>query len=494
MVRGAPELANVKTLTDPAGSTSPPVVRGEVRSSFRRWAKALAVLPMALVLLHLLVETDVPWYLRAIGAIPGSLAVRFGARYLREGVAARLPFIEYALLQAYVSWGLPTITGAVTGTVARSDGVELALYAMVLSVFVMLVGYRAGLRTARAAGVLVRAWLPPGAKVDVGIAIYPWIALVIVVSAGGVAQLPEEYRYIGTVLGSCQPVLAYLAVQAVDRPKRRGVLIAVTALIAIAGLSTGMMEAALRPVLVYGFLDLVLFKRISTRMVVLFAAAAIAITPVKLVYRQLTWTEPGQRYAMSVGMFVSNWAAAFEEAWGAGGSLPINHVDALASRLSELPVVAVTFDRVPDVIPYEKGEQWAQLIWAPLPRALVPEKPNYTEIFNNRFSVEFGFQTREGTRTSTMCFPLLADGYWNFGWFGVIFVSLFVGGLLALFSHAIPVDRWAGVALAVTFIADLHVNDSFGAQLLGVFQRLVGVAILCWAIYAIARVRNAIRR
>ena len=78
--------------------------------------------------------------------------------------------------------------------------------------------------------------------------------------------------------------------------------------------------------------------------------------------------------------------------------------------------------------------------------------------------------------------PLVADGYWNFGWLGVVFVGSVVGLLIGLYTTSIPIVSWGGLSVAAALFIGMNVCDHFAMQFLGRIQTVFAVASLCWLI------------
>ena len=159
---------------------------------------------------------------------------------------------------------------------------------------------------------------------------------------------------------------------------------------------------------------------------------------------------------------------------------------------------AFVLQGTPAAVPFARGASWPSAALSFVPRFLFPGKPSFTELYNDRFSVTFGFQTRESTSTSTAAFPLVADGYWNFGWAGVVFVALATGCVIGFFAGAFRARSWAVAALAVSSFVNLHATNCLPLQIIGVVQRVVGLAVVVWIAWAVSlavqRTVTALRR
>ena len=80
-------------------------------------AKIALAFSVAIPVIHLLtMGSPLPWWQRLLGAIPGIIAMQSWSGHFSKTHERRLPFLEYALTQFYVFWGLPTLTYEIVGT------------------------------------------------------------------------------------------------------------------------------------------------------------------------------------------------------------------------------------------------------------------------------------------------------------------------------------------------------------------------------------------
>ncbi len=449
-------------------------------------ALSVSVAGLALLVIHALLPTPVPAHLRVIAAFPGIAALVLWSRYLSAAnVDKRFPFLEYAVTQFYLYWGLAAVT--VSGRDAPWLGERAwagALFASCLATAAVMaahpLGRGMGTLLARPLGRL----LPSTAPALSPFVILPWLALAMAVHAqAGVGVVPVSVYHVVNTVGDYSPLL--VAIAWTDRAHGRPSVsfVACTAALSFAGLLTGMMEAVIQPVLTAVALYVVLHDRIPWRLLATGALLAIVLNPAKHVYREISWADGNSletHVAKDPLVSLERWWKAVETAWGSGRSNASSNAVGLASRLDELTTNAVVLEKTPVSVPYDHGKNWTYIALSPVPRFLYPDKPNFTRIYNDRFNVMFGFQTPEGTEASTGAFPLVADGYWNFGWLGVALVALVTGCMIGFFSGAFRATSWAMASIAVSTFVHMHSTGCVGVQIMGVLQRFAGMSALLW--------------
>jgi hypothetical protein len=227
-------------------------------------------------------------------------------------------------------------------------------------------------------------------------------------------------------------ILLYLGYRHKDR---RSLLAAwgVIAALALVGFIQGAMGSIVFPIFI-GFVAAWIWARaIRVRWLVLIIAATIIINPVKNRFRILAWGDKDVSSMAKVASRLDDWGQAFRDAWSGGhdDSARQNLMET-ASRSSDLISFAQAIDFVPEQIPYNHGEGMAISFFYWIPRIFWPSKPESTDLLYNRYAVEFGYSTVEGTRTSTTGTSVFTEGYWNFGVPGVLFFAAAAGSLLAL--------------------------------------------------------------
>lgn len=433
-----------------------------------------AVAAATLVVGHIAAADPLTLTQSLLGAALGVLAVTAAARYIALKLYHRLPILEYALVQFYVYWGLPTLTGALDASREHPSNITAALVACVTTAAAAVVGYCAGKRAGRSLSPLAVRAFPDRPAWSLSLVV-AWLTVAVVAQTGVLdLVVGAGVRKAVAVGTSFFPLLTFVA----SRSTR--VMWAAATVLSVAGLTTGMAENTLSPLLCAGVLHVIQRRVVPWPAVIAAVALLSVLQPVKHVYRSLAWGDTHEEHISRDAIrSLTLWAEAATKYWsgdveGVGGS-------SIAGRTNELPYIARTIAYSPHIVPHEYGQNWTYLLIAPIPRALMPGKPDQTEITNDRFNITFAIHTRAATETSTMSFPLPADGYWNLAWFGVLLVGAAVGVLLGLLSYGLPPTHWGTLSVAVASFVGLHAHTHLIANFGGVLQLFVGIAAACWA-------------
>ena len=144
-------------------------------------------------------------------------------------------------------------------------------------------------------------------------------------------------------------------------------------------------------------------------------------------------------------------------------------MDSVAQRIDLLHSFANITDLCPRVVPYLRGETYANLPWKFVPRLLYPDKP--VELSANDVGHQFGM-LEEDDDTSTLNLPQLVELYVNFGPWGIL-PGMIVIGLIyrslknfLLFAGDGPVQS---ITILLLFTSLLQIESHFS----GVFGSLV---------------------
>jgi hypothetical protein len=138
----------------------------------------------------------------------------------------------------------------------------------------------------------------------------------------------------------------------------------------------------------------------------------------------------------------------------------------------------------PSEIPYQNGATYTYFLVTLIPRAIWPEKPEAGSA-NKFFAVNYGLTTEEGAERSTFGVSLLAEGYINLGWAGVILIMVFQGAFLTLLQHLFGEQRSGegGRAVYISFLVFFLNGVGSSAEMLfgNVIQSaLLSCALLWW--------------
>jgi len=485
-----PSRQRASLLMNPHSMPSPIQRHRFVRSlahqgSRRRLVMLLTVLALV-VAVYVAVLVPFPVSDRLLASAPACLLVICAYRYWAFHLYDRLPAIEYGVAQAFISWSLPLILDSEAAQVlSRSQAASDTLLAVALTLFAFLGVAAIATRVGIHLRPLLQALLPRGlAPRPIG----PWYGLLLVaplaVNWGIPSYVPDDLRAIFVFLGGQVPFLVYAtASDASGRSRHLGVTSAL--LLAAAGLGSGMLETVLRPLIAFVLLRIVRFRNAQWSLVAAIIVAVLVLNPAKHAFRDLAWQTPGTK-TFTVGQTLDYWSDAFVLAWTDQGAAA-SATKGVMSRLNELWIIARTMELTPSTVPHRHLAGWEYVPLAPVPRVAWPDKPNYTQLFNDQFAIEFGFIGRSSTASMTFSMPLISDGFWNLGWYGVLLFALVVGAFAGVLVGIIDVSRWASLAVGMAILVNWHINANLFSQVGGVLQIAVGAGTMVWVLALLSR-------
>ena len=280
----------------------------------RRGAESIVLLGLGLGLpaLHALISTPMPVHLRVIAALPGSLACVLWWRYFAAREPDRFPFLPYAVTQLYLYWGFAavTLTPGDMPTLGRSAWTGAVVAACVVAAGVVLafpIGKDLGSGAARG----LQRCLPRTAPALSPVVIVPWLGVCAIVHADVTAGvIPSSAYYVVRTLGEYAPLLAAIAWRDLRDGTSSWMLAVCAGTLSLAGLLSGMMEAAVQPVLAATVLYVVFQRRVPWRLIAAGALLVVAINPAKHHYREIAWEDaegPEQRAATNPVLAAERW-------------------------------------------------------------------------------------------------------------------------------------------------------------------------------------------
>jgi len=149
-------------------------------------------------------------------------------------------------------------------------------------------------------------------------------------------------------------------------------------------------------------------------------------------------------------------------------------------RASVLHMLLLVESRSPDQVPYLAGNTYAIIPELLIPRFLSPDKPLAHE-GTYRLSIHYGLQTREQTKKYTIGFGVIAEGYANFGYYGVAGLALLIGtvsGFAARWGRGMPVTSFRGLFGILVLTALLQTESTLGVATNTLFQATVALTIV----------------
>lgn len=461
------------------GSVTTRVLRG-------RWIYyAVAATGLAL---HLALALPLyKWYDRLLAWIPLVIFLFLLRRYVVQSHKS-IPILVLVALQIYVFFSVPQFSqedlNLTMGEVyaPSMNGVTLAMVLTIGGELAFIFAYQIAARfTRKFSGAVYQIIETPNLNWVWVAKIYGLVSFSVYMTAAlTISYLPMSIRYLMTQLFNVYLALAILLYIGYSFSKKRLVALAyiLTIGMAFVGLLQGMLTAIVGPFVLLFLARWVWGRVFDSRWVVLAVLAVLFINPVKNEFRLLpSWLNQDVSSADLVQDRLRDWSAAFEKVWLEGESERSVYMST-ASRASDLLSFTQTVDLVPDVIPYNEGEGMddAMLFW--IPRILWPSKGSTTDLIYNRYALTFGYLAPEDLGKTAVGISVFAEGYWNYGAYGV-FGFLLASGLIlgTLFGNNGRSGQVSTLVCIVYVAPTILVLQSLSVTLSSLPSFLIGVTI-----------------
>jgi hypothetical protein len=445
---------------------------------------------------HLLLaqeEHSIP--VRALTAVPAMIFLLEARAFLRDE-AGELPFMVLGLLQYYMVFGFGVffdlkffdLTGPVRFTPdARLQGAA----AVALGAFALVAGGRLGRRVGKDLQPTLLRAVPPSivpARWDSAFYAYAGATTVVtflIVFAPGVIPSALSLPVIFAFSFELTMGLALVIPPRGLGPRAAQILLGIGV---INGMARGQLDYVFRTGMAYVTGHWAAVQRVSLRVITVIVAIYLVVQPVKHTFREQVWA-PAAHGGGNAG------ATARLDAWESAFSVyfedqPQSRTEddsgSAMNRLSELGAVMHAFEVVPNRVDYLEGAGFLSVIYAPIPRFIWPDKPTTRDTVS-RYGVAFGRQSEAGANATSVNLPLLVEGYWNFGWIGIVFVCVAVGLWLGFSQKLFAGDHWAMRAMGVANITNVTVGSSAVLIYASIFQTMVGRISVVWAVYWLAK-------
>jgi len=452
------------------------------------------------VAVHILFgRTDFDIGNRAFAVVPILPVLWETNRFHKLPRGTQMPFGIYATFFYYVTFSFPALFNTkfldLSGPVVFSDAVRFeGTAAVAVSSLMIYAGIRLGeILGRKLQPSLLRIYPPKDIPTSYPRAII-WYALgcaawTQAVSLG--AHLPAAIAVVATMVFSFSFVIGAVIFkpESFRGPWSRYLIPGVLAFGTLSGLLRGVIEPLFRLTLAAIMVRWVYLRRFSVGLVVVMVAVYVIFQPAKAKFRQQTWTVRGSEQVAGYEGRVDAWALAFDDLWSsrdAGESTG----ESAVSRFLELDPVLHAFTLMPGRVHSAEGAAWKNIVYAPIPRFLWPDKPNSNDL-DLSYGVTFNRQNEVGAQSTSIMLPLVVDGYWNYGWPGIVFVSIMTGLWVGLCQSIFAGDHWALKASAVALFSLITVTGSFALAYSGVTQQIIGVTLASWIVYWLACFLNS---
>jgi hypothetical protein len=427
------------------------------------------------------------WYDRVLAWIPLVIVLVLLRQYVLQEYKS-IPILVLIALQIYVFFCVPQFSqedlrlsyGEVYAP--SVNGVTLAMALTVGGELCFIFTYKlAASLTRRFSGAFYRITEAPNPSWAWVAQIYCLVAFFVYVTATlTVSYVPVSVRYLMTQLFNVYLALAVLLYIGHLFNKRRLVAMAYLLVVGMAfvGLIQGMLTAIVGPFVLLFLARWVWGRVFDFRWAILAVLAILFINPVKNEFRLLpSWLNQDVSSMDLVQQRLRDWSASFEKVWIEADS-DSSVYTSTASRVSDLLSFTQAIDLVPDVIPYNKGEGMdeAMLFW--IPRIFWPSKGSTTDLIYNRYAVTFGYLAPEDVGKTAVGISVFAEGYWNYGSYGVL-VFLFASGLIlgVLFGNNGRREQVSTLVCICYVAPTILVLQALSVTLSSLPSFLIGIAI-----------------
>jgi hypothetical protein len=463
---------------------------------------ALIAVGFGLIGLHVSLAAQMyPLTARILAALISFAAYFALLKLLLRPRREELPFRELYIVLFYIYFGFPIFSEdqltLVDGIYIPSDeGLNGALLAAVISLSVFLLffplGRKLGLRLRRLiAGVLPKGMPTRSAGRLVLFVITPVVVFSTYINYLFPEALPISVRYMSYSIFSPMlllAVVAYLSEAGQSKYYRYAMLLMFTVSVFL-GLLQGMLGTMLLPIVVVVAIQWLWGKRFPLIWVGVALLLFFILNPAKMAYRKATWNlSPSEKSALSLSDRLAIWEDAVLSSWSMEKQTGKN-VDDTFNRMSDLLPVAQVIDMVPASVPYGYGESWIVIPYSFVPRVFWPGKPDMTLISNGLYAVTMRRMTEQSVRVTDeglgtgVNIPQLADGYWNFGWLGVLLVAALIGIIVGLEAGVFSTKHWATCSIGMLFFIRIQPQSELNSFVVGATQIFIGAFVLLWLIY-----------
>jgi hypothetical protein len=251
-------------------------------------------------------------------------------------------------------------------------------------------------------------------------------------------------------------------------------------------LTTGAMAEAGRVILFAFIAFFIKQKRIPWKTAAIVLACFAVFNEAKMTYRALTWYEGPYENAPVLEKARLFLGLAIDRATGSNNTdeYTDHATSIILSRMSHLGFLSHVVEQTPGVVPYWKGESYANFAYVLIPRALWPGKP--VERLGYEFSLRYGMRSPRDESTSFNV-PWIVEMYANFGWYGVLIGMGLAGVAFALLEAHLNRRGMPGleVMIGVALLFDLCYQESnltlmAGLKVLLYFAFVVFFKVATW--------------
>ena len=404
--------------------------------------------------------------------------------------------LAYALqfaLPIYVREPAIILAGGMV-TYVQEDDVIACLTLSIIGVTALIAGYYACYQR-KIINALPTAHLPIDPKKALTFGLVMGILLPVVVRVGSsvildvqsVTQFSAIIRVLLNQTIVSIAVLTGIVYSELVEAKHRLLLLLIVLFATVQGISSGMLEDAVLPLAVFMVMRWSVTKKIPIVIITIAISIILFLSPVKKDYRQAVWfnrtdeTIGDSAYEKTkfwVDSAIDHWADVFNGLQSFSESTEVT-----ASRLDLIHQFSHIYSLTPSVVQYQNGATYSYFLVSLIPRFLWPGKPEAGSA-NYFYAVSYGITDEEGARRSSFGMSLLAEGFINFGWLGIIIVMALQGMVLCALQLVFGRNesKLGGQAIFVSFFVYFLNGIGSSAEIIfgNLLQSLIFSTMLVW--------------
>jgi hypothetical protein len=451
----------------------------EVAGHWRR--RVLFVIAVAVVSAHLTIALPqyTVWSRLAAIVLFGFVALTFW-RWLKDRRPQEL-FLLAAVNQVYLAHGVAQFTQSTLFLrqwpyLPSPDSLEMAAAGSVVGSAGIFVGWLFGSR-----GRVPRFLVP--VEVDTRSLRPEWLWIHLAIGTAvkltvslNLVLLPATFSQAWLVI--MDPYLSWILLcmrhSAVGRKGLPIWVYPLAALHSIVGFTVGAALFAVSPWILIVFMKLVTADTIPVGAIITIFLGLVVFNAGKNVYRQSDiYRAASYGSQVAIPDRAEEWTGSFRVAAAEGTD---EAVSATASRLAENLPLAQVMEWVPAIVPFREGRNLLWMFLYPVPRVLIPDKPGNMDLFYTEYAETFGYLSPfdDSTRVGTSVFT---EGYWHFGWTGLVALSLLLGATWGLVYGGRGGTDGGTLLVLSSIAANPFPVTSVIYAIPGLVTKVVGVAI-----------------
>jgi O-antigen polysaccharide polymerase Wzy len=408
----------------------------------------------------------------------------------REGTS-RVPFFALISMIVWTYFALPLFWGdrsrpGILGGTLPDDAVTQTMFMALLSVGILWLGMKVKVG---------RHFALPHVR-DIPADPSRWTYLRFLMVIASVFSLIPNAAYIGGESGrqiilamqTSIPLIIFVFLfrnylRGTTSPIDRYILLLFVASQLVLGLAGGWLGSFLAVMLAALAMYLAERKKIPIVPVVLVLAYAVFFQAGKSTFRDVYWygsTQSSSTQTSGILQRVQSWAQLSLTNWQSVLSNPSTTMgpalfQGVVQRVNLLNQTAHVVEFTPSPVPYQDGATYTPILLNLVPRLVWPDKPSVNQP-NQFYQVAYGLTAPSNLSHVSIASGVIAEGYMNLGWLGVLVVMFLLGILFGWFEATFlaagsgALYSSLGIVLAVHF---LTLEEQMNQYLGGTVQTII---------------------